>query len=312
MPIVTKAAIDIGTNSARLLVAVTSDGRITERLQQMAAVTGLGRSAAGDGSLSVASQNRTLTVLKDYKAVLERLNITDVRAATTSAVRSAPNGLQFVELVKAETGIDLVVISGAAEGMLTFRGATSDIEEGTDCLVIDIGGGSTEFSWGGAGTDPQVVSLELGCVRLREDILIDDPPGDSRLLSAERHAVSILNRHRIPQQLDFFRTGGLAIAVAGTPTSLVAMALGLEPYDPEVVHGQELTYGVIAEQLAQIALLSLDELRNVPGLQADRAPTMVAGVVILKAIMETLGLNKVRVSERDILDGLMLAQGLGD
>ena len=309
MPPITKAAIDVGTNSVRLLVAVTSSGKITQRLHQLATVTGLGRERSADGSLSAASQSRTLAVIKEYGATIRRLDIADVRAATTSAVRNAPNGPEFVERVRSETGIDLAVISGAREGLLTFRGATSDIEATSDCLVIDIGGGSTEFSWGKAGTNPQVISLELGCVQLREDILIDDPPGDARLVSAERHTVSILERYRIPQQLDSFRTEGLAIAVAGTPTSLVAMAMKLEPYDPKVVHGQELTYGVITEQLAHIALLSLSELARIPGLQPDRAPTIVAGVVILRAIMETLGLEKIRVSERDILDGLLVSGG---
>lgn len=304
----TRAAIDVGTNSVRLLVANTVAGKITQRLHQLATVTGLGRERSADGSLSEASQSRTLAVIKKYGAIIRRLDIADVRAATTSAVRSAPNGPGFVARVKAEAGISLDVISGAAEGRLTFRGATSDIEEGTDCLVIDIGGGSTEFSWGGAGADPQVISLELGCVRLREHLLKDDPPEPASLGAARGYVADLLGRHGLIEKLGSFSTSGLAIAVAGTPTSLVAIDMKLEPYDPEVVHGRELTYQAISEQLSRLAAHDLSALANIPGLQADRAPTIIPGAVILRAIMETLGLDKVRVSERDILDGLLVSE----
>lgn len=304
---VTRAAIDVGTNSVRLLVATAEAGKITERHQQEAAVTGLGRERLADGSLCEASQSRTLAVMKRYKTILDLLGITDVNAATTSAVRSAPDGPDFVARARVETGISLAVIDGAEEGALTFKGATSDIQAATDCLVIDIGGGSTEFSWGKAGNGPQVISLELGCVRLRESLLTDDPPGAGSLEASRRFVAEVLVGDRLPEKLKFFRDKGLAIAVAGTPTSLVAIALGLEPYDPEVVHGRELGLAAIDEELARLSLLSLTRLAGIPGLQPDRAPTIVAGALILSTIMETLGLAKVRVSERDILDGLILA-----
>jgi exopolyphosphatase / guanosine-5'-triphosphate,3'-diphosphate pyrophosphatase len=295
--------VDLGTNSTRLLVAEVHDGRVAE-LERRTTVTRLGEGVEATGKLSDAAVARVCEALAVYREVLDRLGADEVVAVATSAMRDAENGPAFRDEIRDRFGIDARTISGDEEARLTFLGATSDRQAGADTLVIDIGGGSTEYVTGRAGTDPGFhVSTRMGSVRHTERHLKSDPPTademaalaeDARAIVAEEVPAGV--RERVEE----------GIAVAGTATNLAAIAQELDPYDPEKVHGYRLGRGTCERIVSQLAALTVDARRRVTGLHPDRAPTIVAGAVILLESMRTFDLDEIEVSEADILHGAAL------
>jgi exopolyphosphatase / guanosine-5'-triphosphate,3'-diphosphate pyrophosphatase len=226
-------------------------------------------------------------------------------AVATSAMRDAENGPAFRDEIRDRFGIDARTISGDEEARLTFLGATSGRRAGAETLVIDIGGGSTEYVTGQAGSDPGFhISTRMGSVRHTERHLHSDPPSADEMASLAEDARAIVNADVPAEVRERVEEG---IAVAGTATSLAAIAQELDPYDPEKVHGYRLGRGTCERIVSQLAALTVDARRRVTGLHPDRAPTIVAGAVILLESMRAFDLDQIEISEADILHGAALA-----
>ena len=300
------AVADLGTNSTRLLIAeVGPDGALRE-LARRTTVTRLGEGVDASGRLGDAAMDRVHAALAEYRELAERHGATRSLAVATSAVRDADNGDRFVDAVRERDGFDLRMISGAEEARLTFLGATAGrhAADGKTTLVIDIGGGSTEYVTGEPGSPPSFhVSTRLGSVRQTERHLAGDPPAPEELQALARAAREIVAAE-VPQETR--SSVGACIAVAGTATSLAAIDQQLVPYDPERVHGYRLLLGECERMLARLAAVDVEQRREVPGLHPDRAPTILAGVVILIESMRLFGLDSVETSEADILHGAAL------
>jgi exopolyphosphatase/guanosine-5'-triphosphate,3'-diphosphate pyrophosphatase len=300
------AVIDLGTNSTRLLVAdVASDGQVRE-VERRTEVTRLGDGVDSSGRLSAEATTRVLACLEGYLRRAGELGTTETVAVATSAVRDAANGAEFREAVRERTEVDLRIISGDEEGRLTFLGATAGrppAEEGAT-LVIDIGGGSTEYVLGRPGSLPDFhVSTRLGSVRHTERHLSGDPPEEEGVARLAEDAAAVVTAE-VPEERR--RAVGAGVAVAGTATSLAAIDQRLDPYDPQRVHGYELTLAACERMLSMLAALPLVERREVAGLHPDRAPTIVAGVIILVESMRAFGLDSLEVGEADLLHGAAL------
>ncbi len=301
--------VDIGTNSTRLLVAdVGAGGEVTE-LERRSEVTRLGQGVDTHGALSEEAMDRVRAVLARYREIMDGHEVTATRAVLTSAVRDAANGAAFTEEVRERYGLDARTLPGHHEARLTFLGATSERPlDGTELVVIDIGGGSTELVVGADREVEHDVSTQAGVVRQTERHLRHDPalPGE---VDALAHEVAGVFAGALPR--DVRDQIGVGIAVAGTATSAAAMVQGLEPYDPERVHGFNLQAEQVEELLDRLAPMPLEERRQVAGLHPDRAPTIVAGMVLLREAMRTFGLDEVEVSEHDILRGAALELAAG-
>ncbi len=299
------AVVDIGTNSTRLLIADIADGRVVEELVRLTNVTRLGAGVDADGRLSDEAMGRVFAVLDEYRILIDRHRANKALAVLTSAVRDAENGREFASTVQNRYGLTPLVLSGDEEARLTFLGATSDrnLEDGIPTLVADIGGGSTEFV---IGTGHEVgfhVSNQAGVVRQTERHLTADPPTQAELDELAADVREIIERG-VPEQ--YRAQVRHAIAVAGTATSMAAIAQNLEPYDPEKVHGYVLTGAECDAILDRLAKMTLAERRRVPGLHPDRAPTILAGAIILRETMSLFGLDQIEASEHDILRGAAL------
>jgi len=304
------AVVDIGTNSTRLLIAdVAPDGAVTE-LERQSRVTRLGAGVDAEGRLSAEAVARTCAVLDEYRAEIDRLGCEANLAVLTSAVRDAADGAAFAGLVRREYRLDARTLSGDEEAGLTFLGAMSDREASAEpTVVIDIGGGSTEFVVGHDRVAGFHVSLQAGVVRMSERHIHTDPPTPEELQSLALDARSVYLAGLPAQERAPVRQG---IAVAGTATSAAAIDLELDPYDPARVHRHRLALATVELLLARLADMDEARRRRVVGLHPDRAPTIVAGMVLLAEAMRAFELDHVEVSEHDILRGgaLRLA-GLG-
>jgi exopolyphosphatase/guanosine-5'-triphosphate,3'-diphosphate pyrophosphatase len=300
------AVVDIGTNSTRLLVAdITDDGQLTER-ERRTKVTRLGDRLGETGVLSDEAMERVLAALAEYRILIEREGAERAVAVLTSAVRDAANGEDFLARVRAESdGLDARVIAGDEEARLTFRGATSERAGGdaTPTLVIDVGGGSTELVVGSGDEVSFHVSTQAGVVRHTERHLATDPPTESDL-RALADDVRRTYAEAVPRSVR--RTARAAIAVAGTATTLGAIDLDLEHYSPHLVHGHVVSLTACRTILERLAALPEAERRQVRGLHPDRAPTIVAGVVMVIEAVELFNLDAIVVSDHDILRGAAL------
>ena len=299
------AVVDIGTNSTRLLVAeVAADGGVTE-LDRRTTVTRLGQGVDASGVLAPEAMDRVFATLGSYREAMDDLDVEGTTAVLTSAVRDAANGAAFTDRVRGEFRLEAATLSGDEEAALSFLGATSarPADAPAPIVVVDIGGGSTEFVVGARGAVSFHVSTQAGVVRHGERHLRTDPPApealdalaaDARELYAE--AVSEGTRGEVVA----------GVAVAGTATQLAAIAQRLEPYDPTRVHGFRLDLPTVDALRAQLAALPEAERREVPGLDPARAPTIVPGAVLMGEAMRLFGLDAVEVSEHDILRGAAL------
>lgn len=299
------AVVDIGTNSTRLLIAdVDGQGQVKE-VDRRSEVTRLGHGVDAAGSLAPEAIQRVLDTLQGYREAIDAHACEVSTAVLTSAVRDAANGSQLTDRVRTDYDIPARMIDGDEEAQLTFLGAMSE-RDPTDMkptLVIDIGGGSTELVVGSGRRVSFHVSLQAGVVRQSERHISTDPPASEELqaLAAE---VRALIGDQVPVELR--RSVARGIAVAGTPTSLAAIAQELDPYDSDRVHGYVLQEGTCELLLARLAAMSEAERRQVVGLDPQRAPTIVAGSVMLLEVMRAFGLDHVEVSEHDILRGSAL------
>jgi exopolyphosphatase/guanosine-5'-triphosphate,3'-diphosphate pyrophosphatase len=295
------AAVDLGTNSTRLLVADVVDGRLDEIVRKTK-VTRLGEGVDDRRRLLPAPIARVRNVLTDYRREADGLGAERTLAIATSAVRDAENGEAFLGEIEWSYGFATRLLSGHDEAQLTYRGISADRPIASETLIVDIGGGSTELVAGASSGVSFHDSLDIGCVRLTERFLHGDPPTPEELAGCGT-AVSALLAERVP---DDVRPPD-AIGVAGTITSIAALDLRLAEYDPDRVHGHVLSRAAVDEQLRLLASVPLSERRELRPLDPDRAPVIVAGAVILREVLAYFGLDAIEASERDILDGAALA-----
>jgi exopolyphosphatase/guanosine-5'-triphosphate,3'-diphosphate pyrophosphatase len=290
------AAIDLGTNSTRLLVADVDDGRVDEVVRRLT-ITRLGEGVDARRRLLPVPITRVRNCLTDYRRELEQLGADRTLAIATSAVRDAENGEAFLGEVEWSFGFTTRLLDGDEEAALMVRGVTSGRPPLADTLVVDIGGGSTELVIADDGTPASSTSLDVGCVRITERFLRSDPPSSPELAAAGGYVRSLLPILE-PQY---------AIGVAGTVTTLAALDLGLEEYDPERVHGRRIRRESVERELNRLAAMTLAERRDVPAIEPGRAPVIVAGLVVLREVMDAYDLPEIEASERDILHGAALA-----
>jgi exopolyphosphatase / guanosine-5'-triphosphate,3'-diphosphate pyrophosphatase len=295
------AVIDVGTNSARLLVADVADG-VVSPVERRSTVTRLGRGVDLSGRLSAEAIEDACAAIGEYVATVEELGAESVAAIATSAVRDAENGSAFVAELRERFALSARVLDGAEEARLTYLGATSDRAPAEPTLVVDIGGGSTELIVGTGAEISFHTSLQVGVVRHSERHIATDPP-----TAVELESLAADVRGLIEVAVGPGVTATAGIAVAGTPTSLAAIEMELEPYDPARVHGYVLALPSIQRMLSQLASTPLAQRVEIPGLHADRAPTVVAGVVILVETMRAFGLEQIEASEHDILYGTAIS-----
>jgi exopolyphosphatase / guanosine-5'-triphosphate,3'-diphosphate pyrophosphatase len=293
------AVIDVGSNSSRLLVADVVDGEVS-KVEKQSRVTRLGRGVDLSGQLSAEAIEAACEAIADYAAICGGIGVERVATIATSAVRDASNGDAFVAELRERFALDARVLDGEEEARLTYLGATHERPPAAPTLIIDIGGGSTELI---VGRGEEIIfqdSLQVGVVRHTERHISTDPP-----TAVELESLAADVRGSIETALSGHgeARAGAGIAVAGTPTSLAAVELELEPYDPERVHRHVLSLESIQRLLSMFASTPLPERAEIPGLHADRAPTIIAGVVILVEAMRAFDLDRIRVSEHDILYG---------
>ena len=297
------AAIDMGTNSTRLLIADV-DGESATAVHRESRVTGLGRGVETSGQLATENIEDVYAAVGDYIAEAERSGAERTVAFATSAVRDASNGAAFLAELRERFSLEGRVIDGLEEAQLTYRGARSGGHVGRKTLVVDIGGGSTELIVG-SGPEPEFhTSMQVGVVRHSERHVHADPPRTDELEALSDDVGGSI-------EAELAAHPGLraeqAIAVAGTPATLAAIELELEDFDADVVEGHHLSLAAAQQACSRLASLPLAERSHVTGVHPDRAPTIVAGVVILIKAMRAFGLEEVEVSERDILYGAAIS-----
>jgi exopolyphosphatase/guanosine-5'-triphosphate,3'-diphosphate pyrophosphatase len=295
------AVIDVGTNSTRLLVADVEAGKVSQ-LERRSTVTRLGRGVDLSGHLASEAIEDVCAAIGDYVGILEELGAETVDVIATSAVRDADNGSAFIAELRERFALSARVLDGEEEARLTYLGATSESPPSEPTLVVDIGGGSTELIVGEGSEISFHDSLQVGVVRHTERHVASDPP-----TAGELEALATDVRGSIEASVGAGIEASRGIAVAGTPTSLAAVEMELEPYDPSRVHGHVLGLPSIQHMLSRLASVPLAERVEIAGLHPDRAPTIVAGVVILVEVMRAFGLEEIAVSEHDILYGAAIA-----
>jgi exopolyphosphatase/guanosine-5'-triphosphate,3'-diphosphate pyrophosphatase len=304
------AGVDIGTNSVRLLVAEVDrgeDGPRLETLHRLMTITRLGEGVDEKGVLNGDAMRRTADVLRGYRELMRQEKAEAWEVAATSAAREAANADEFMGLVRGIMGKDPRVLSGKEEARLSFTGATYDLgalrpQEGA-ILVVDIGGGSTELIVGGDGEILEEHSVDVGCVRMSERFLVTDPPLAAELEEMEECIRSLTSPYTA---LITRWSPQLMVGLAGTITTLSGLKQGLDRYDCEAIHHSWLTLDDVEGLYERLYSLPLEERRDYMRLEPGRADVIVGGTAVLKVLLQELGWNRFLVSEKDILDGLVI------
>ncbi|WP_025272228.1 Ppx/GppA phosphatase family protein [Haloglycomyces albus] len=300
------AGIDCGTNSIRLLIADVDEDGVAQDVVRRMEVVRLGEGVDETGRLSPAALERTRRALESYAADMSDHGVEAVRMVATSATRDASNSAEFTALVESTIGIKPEVISGGEEAELSYTGAMSRLPP-TDAprLLVDTGGGSTEFVLGEGEDVIASRSVQIGCVRMTERHFRTDPPSsaelDAALLDISTAVDEALAEVSTDHGPDDF------VAVAGTATTLAGVALGLDRYDPAVIDGTRLSYSQVEEVTQELAAMDVSARSALGVMHPGRADVIVGGALILRTIMERAGLATMLVSEHDILDGITIS-----
>ncbi len=311
------AALDVGTNSTRLLVADVEGGVIVAEHAREMVITRLGKGVDRTGRFDPAALARTLDVLAGYAETCRRLGVERRRLVATSATRDAADRQVFRDAVRDLLGVEAEVLTGQAEAAAAYRGATTggvrggragppdasglDGEQAT--LVVDIGGGSTELILGDGTAAKAMVSLDIGCVRLFERHLHSDPPAAAEVAALRADVAGHLAR--VAEVLDP-AAADRVVGVAGTVTTVTAIALGLEAYDPRRIHRQTLDAADIGAVAAKLAAMTVAERAAMPVMAKGREDVIAAGALLLDELVRRFDLREVIASESDILDGVLL------
>lgn len=308
------AAIDCGTNSTRLLIATTGpSGLVT--LDRRMTITRLGQGVDRTGRLDAGAVERTVEVLAGYRQVMESAGVeasaSTVRMAATSAARDAANRDEFFDAAEDVLGARPELLTGTEEALLSFRGATADLNAADGpFLVMDIGGGSTEFVLGSVADDGSAevagsLSTDMGCVRITERFLDSDPPSAEELSAA----LSVISLHLddVLREIPDAPAAATLVGLAGTVSAAAAVELGLAEYDRDAIHHFVLTRYAVEDVFRTLATEALADRIHNPGLERGRADVIVGGMCVLVQVMRTLGFSECLVSEADILDGLAMS-----
>ena len=297
-------AIDCGTNSIRLLIADIENGQLTDVVRQMIIVR-LGEGVDKTGEFSPAALERTFAAVDEYAELIELHKPQRLRFVATSASRDVSNRDVFVAGIKARLGIEPSVISGDEEARLSFLGATADlVNDATPpaipYLVVDIGGGSTEFVLG-ADKPVQALSTNVGCVRMTERHLVGDPPTAEQIAAATNDIDAAIEQ--AAKEVDLASAKSL-IGLAGSVTTVAALALGLKAYKSEVIHGSRITAAQVHKVATELLAMPRAQRAELGPMHPGRIDVIGGGALVLDRIMQKTGINEVVVSERDILDGI--------
>jgi exopolyphosphatase/guanosine-5'-triphosphate,3'-diphosphate pyrophosphatase len=298
------AAIDCGTNSTRLLVA-DANGRELVRLMR---ITRLGQGVDRENLLAPEAIARTVDVLREFRRSMDAFGVDRLRMVATSAVRDARNGAVFIEAARAAVGVVPEVLTGLEEGTLAFRGASADLSpfEG-DTLVVDIGGGSTEITLGRAGSVSSV-SLQLGCVRLTERYLTSDPPTPDEVVATRIVIAAALTEgeQTLPELLGLAAHRRL-VGLAGTVSTLASLQWQIAEYDADRLHHATITLPEVVHLCDTLASLSAAQRSGLVGMVPGRADVILGGALVLEVVAARYQCPEVIVSEKDILDGIVLS-----
>jgi exopolyphosphatase / guanosine-5'-triphosphate,3'-diphosphate pyrophosphatase len=295
------AALDVGTNTVLMLVVEQMADGCLQTLADLAQITRLGRGVDATGHLDHEAAARTLDAIVEFTTRGRALGAEKILTAATAALRDAKDGAEFIAQVKRRAGIDLNIISGEDEAELSYLSTKKglNLDPANKVLIVDIGGGSTELIRSEPGRKLDVVSLQIGSVRLTERLIRNDPP-TVREAADLRIAVD-----EALQTLAWEFRPDVMVGIAGTVTTLCAVALGLETYDPAVVHGHRLSQAEVLRVIALLGSVPLEERKKLPGLEPGRADVIFAGAAILERIMGHFGLTEVIVSDQGVRWGLI-------
>ncbi|MGM0414393.1 MAG: Ppx/GppA phosphatase family protein [Bacillota bacterium] len=293
------AAIDFGSNSSRLLIAEYDTGRINVIYQDLI-TTRLAKSIEDNKLLNLDSINKTIEAAKEFNNKMKNYRVEKYRSAGTSALRDANNSADFIKLLKDETGIDLDIISGNKEAKLTYSGATSDTDN-SENIVIDIGGGSTEFIKMEEGIT-QEVSFDMGAVRFTERFIADPA---LKISEADQERIITEATNYLQEKLQS-NTKKDFIGVGGTITTLAAIDKKITNFDPKKIEGYILERASINNIINDLSNMAINERKKVNGLQKERADIIITGSLILEAILEYFSVDAIKVSNKDLLYGLII------
>jgi exopolyphosphatase / guanosine-5'-triphosphate,3'-diphosphate pyrophosphatase len=296
------AALDVGTNSTRLLVADVEDGAIVATHAREMVITRLGKGVDGAGHFDPGALARTLEVLAGYAGTCRRLGAERRRLVATSATRDAADRQVFLDGVRDLLGVEAEVLTGQAEAAAAYRGATSGLDD-RPTLVVDIGGGSTELIGGDGATARAMVSLDIGCVRLFERHLHHDPPTAAETAALRADVAAHLAR--VAEVLDP-AAATRVVGVAGTVTTVTAIAIGLDAYDPHRIHHQTVDAAEICAVAGKLAAMTVAERAALPVMAKGREDVIAAGALLLDELVQRFDISQVLASETDILDGVLL------
>lgn len=298
------AGVDIGTLTCRLLIAdLQPDGKLTE-VRSERRILRLGEGVDQAKQLSLTAMDRVIQCLKEWHGLIEEAQADKVTAVATSAVRDAGNRAEFLDRVKREVGFEVELISGEEEARRTLLGIRSGLPNGvTDLLALDIGGGSTEFILDRPGEKPVMRSIDIGVVRLCERLLRHDPPTDDEVRQAREWVAKETKAAVIG--MGGYRTATF-VGTAGTITSLAAMAQKLPSYEPARIHNYRLQLSTIQELEQTFLSRKKSDRAGLPGLENGREEVIAAGAIIIRTIMETLGMSEVLVSDLGLREGVLL------
>jgi exopolyphosphatase/guanosine-5'-triphosphate,3'-diphosphate pyrophosphatase len=300
------AAIDCGTNSVRLLISeVDDDTGLTADIAREMRIVRLGEAVDRTGRLSDDALRRTFAAVDEYAATIAANDVDAVRFVATSATRDAANRGDFVSGIRGRLGVEPEVISGEEEAALSFAGATGNLDiagAAPPCLVVDIGGGSTEFVMGDPGGPPRAsASVDIGCVRMTERHFVADPPFPAEVAAARDDIDAAIAHVASTVAL---RQARSMVGLAGSVTTVAALALGLWEYDPARIHGAVITAADI-HRVCEELLYSTHEKRAAnPVIHPGRVDVIAAGSLVLSAVVAYSGVSEILVSEHDILDGI--------
>ena len=301
------AAIDCGTNSIRLLIADVQNGQLVDVVRTMEVVR-LGEGVDKTGEFSQAALDRTFSAIETFALIISQHKPERIRFVATSASRDVTNREQFADGIRERLNIELDVISGDEEARLSFLGATADLVNmpnppTSPYLVVDIGGGSTEFVLG-ISAPISAISTDVGCVRMTERHLVSDPPTADQIAKATADIDAAIDH--AATVVDLSQAQSL-IGLAGSVTTVAAIALELETYDPHRIHGARISAQRVHEVATELLTMSRDQRAQIGSMHAGRIDVIGGGALVLDRILQKTGLSEVFVSERDILDGIARA-----
>lgn len=296
-----KAIFDIGTNSIKFMIFSQENGK-AEILFETNNISRLGEGLYKTGKISEASMARNIEALRGFMAIAEEYEVSNIKAVGTMCLRTASNSDEFIRRAAKEARLVIKVIPGEEEARLSYLAVLSTIgKTDKNVVVFDLGGGSTEFIFGNGKSYNRKISLNMGALQPTERFL-SDPPAAEELSLMEKHIRNFFKEELKDQHVDYL------VGIGGTATSMGAVMHQMEEYDSSVIHGSQLTYAEVCRQVKLYGSKSVEERKEIIGLQAKRARVILAGSTIVKIIMELLDIESLMISDRGLRHGLMFDQ----